>query len=152
MINLRLIVLLILVFLTFIDAKADLQQCRKKDGSILYSNLGCEDATVINTYDLPTKKPEPIQSPANVQPRYLPPRPKGDARSIATSKGGYLIDVAHNDELFIINGEKFEAKTYCFNMNEGDTVIFIEGSALGACASATLINLNTNSKCEVWCN
>ncbi|AMK77580.1 hypothetical protein A1342_12160 [Methylomonas methanica] len=71
---------------------------------------------------------------------------------MATSKGGYLIDVAHNDELFIINGEKFEAKTYCFNMNEGDTVIFIEGSALGACASATLINLNTNSKCEVWCN
>jgi hypothetical protein len=36
-------------------------------------------------------------------------------------------------------------------MEEGDSVIFIEGSALGACASATLVNLRTNAKCEVWC-
>lgn len=63
----------------------------------------------------------------------------------------YEIEVSHNDELFIINGEKFEAQTYCFNMEEGDRVIFIEGSALGACASATLVNLRTKEKCEVWC-
>lgn len=63
----------------------------------------------------------------------------------------YEIEVSHNDELFIINGEKFEAKTYCFNMEEGDEVIFIEGSTLGACASATVVNLRTKDKCELWC-
>lgn len=63
----------------------------------------------------------------------------------------YEIEVSHDDELFVINGEKFEAKTYCFNMEEGDRVIFIEGSALGACASASIINLRTKDKCEVWC-
>lgn len=68
-----------------------------------------------------------------------------------SSRPSYEIEVSHNDELFVINGEKFEAKTYCFNMEEGDRVIFIDGSALGACASATLINLRTKQKCEVWC-
>ena len=68
-----------------------------------------------------------------------------------TSRPSYEIEVSHNDELFVINGEKFEAKSYCFNMDEGDRVIFIEGSALGVCASATLLNLRTKQKCEVWC-
>ena len=63
----------------------------------------------------------------------------------------YEITVSNNDELFIINGEKFEAKTYCFNMNVGDKVIFLEGSPLGACASAELLNLHTNKRCKVWC-
>ena len=63
----------------------------------------------------------------------------------------YFIETSHNDELFIINGEKFEAKTYCFNMEEGDEVMFLDGSPLGACASATLLNLRTRRKCEVWC-
>jgi hypothetical protein len=72
-------------------------------------------------------------------------------RGSSSSRPSYEIEVSHNDELFIINGEKFEAQTYCFNMEEGDSVIFIEGSALGACASATLVNLRTNAKCEVWC-
>ena len=44
----------------------------------------------------------------------------------------YEIEVSHKDELFIINGEKYEAKTYCFNMEEGDRVIFLEGSPYGA--------------------
>jgi hypothetical protein len=68
-----------------------------------------------------------------------------------SSRPSYEIEVSHNDELFVINGEKFEAKTYCFDMDEGDSVIFIDGSSLGACASATLINLRTKQKCEVWC-
>lgn len=63
----------------------------------------------------------------------------------------YEIEVSHNDELFVINGEKYEAQTYCFNMEEGDMVIFLDGSPLGACASATLLNLRTREKCEVWC-
>jgi hypothetical protein len=70
------------------------------------------------------------------------------------STGGgtsYQVEVAHNDELFIINGERYEAKTYCFNIYEGDEVIFIDGSPLGACASATILNLRTKNKCELWC-
>lgn len=63
----------------------------------------------------------------------------------------YEIEKSINDETFIINGEVFKAKTYCFNVDEGDKVIFISGSASGACASATFINLKNGNKCEVWC-
>lgn len=63
----------------------------------------------------------------------------------------YEIEVSHDDELFIINGEKYEAKTYCFDMEEGDRVIFLEGSPYGACASASILNLRTKKVCEVWC-
>ena len=63
----------------------------------------------------------------------------------------YEIEVSHDDELFIINGEKYEAKTYCFDMEEGDRVIFLEGSPYGACTSAELLNLRTKEVCEVWC-
>ena len=68
-----------------------------------------------------------------------------------SSGDSYEIKVSHNDELFIINGEKYEAKTYCFNMEVGDQVIFIDGSAVGACASATIVNLRTKNKCDLWC-
>lgn len=68
-----------------------------------------------------------------------------------SSKNSYTIEVSHNDELFIINGEKFEAKTYCFNMRKGDRVIFLKGSAFGACASAEILNLRTEKICRVWC-
>ena len=75
----------------------------------------------------------------------------GRGRRPGSRGDAYEIEVSYNDELFIINGEKFEAKTYCFNMEEGDEVIFIEGSPLGACATATVINLRTKDKCELWC-
>jgi hypothetical protein len=65
--------------------------------------------------------------------------------------GAYEIEVSYNDELFIINGEKYEAQTYCFNMEERDSVIFIEGSPFGACVSAVIVNLRTRDRCEVWC-
>ena len=90
------------------------------------------------------------------QPPAVTSRPKrnayaGAAASRRTRSDSYLIEVSHNDELFIINGEKFEAQTYCFNMDEGDEVIFIDGSAFGACASAKILNLRTREICEVWC-
>ena len=64
---------------------------------------------------------------------------------------GYLIEVAHNDELFVINGEKYEAKTYCLGWEEGEAILFLEGGAFGACASAKLLNLDREDVCEVWC-
>ena len=63
----------------------------------------------------------------------------------------YVIQVAHNDELFIINDEKFEAKLYCLGWERGERVIFIEGSPHGVCVSATLYNIDREEKCEVWC-
>lgn len=68
-----------------------------------------------------------------------------------TAATEYEIEVSHDDELFIINSERFEAQTYCFNMEAGDKVIFLEGSPYGACASAEILNLRTKKVCKVWC-
>ena len=70
---------------------------------------------------------------------------------ISIAKTEYSIDVSHNDEIFIINSETYKAKTYCFNMRKGDKVIFLKGSPLGVCVSATLLNLRTGKQCRVWC-
>jgi len=70
---------------------------------------------------------------------------------VAMAREKYEIETSINDEKFIINGELFEAKTYCFDMEEGDMVVFIEGNANGACASAKFINLRNGNVCEVWC-
>jgi hypothetical protein len=93
----------------------------------------------------PTARPQPAPPVAQALPRSTP-RLRGSRRADV-----YVIEKSHNDELFIINGEKFEAQTYCFNMEEGDEVMFLDGSPFGACASATLLNLRTREKCEVWC-
>lgn len=68
-----------------------------------------------------------------------------------SSSTSYTIDFSHNDELFIINGEKFKAKTYCFGMEQGDRVFFVEESPFGACTSAKLINTRNEKLCDVWC-
>ena len=61
------------------------------------------------------------------------------------------IESVHNYKFFIINGEKFKAKTHCLGWYEGDDVIFEEDSAFGMCASAKLYNLNLKESCDVWC-
>lgn len=63
----------------------------------------------------------------------------------------YVIEAASNDETFVINGETFKAKIYCLGWEEGDRVVFLDGSAYGACVSATLFNLTRRERCEVWC-
>ncbi|MFQ5853067.1 MAG: hypothetical protein ACE5JU_21110 [Candidatus Binatia bacterium] len=68
-----------------------------------------------------------------------------------TATGGYEIEASANDEWFVINGEKYQAQTYCFGFEQGDRVKFLEGSPYGACASAKLLNLRTNQICDVWC-
>jgi hypothetical protein len=62
----------------------------------------------------------------------------------------YTIEASHNDEIFIIDGEKFEAKYYCLNFEEDDEVIFIDGHPY-ACVEAKILNLRTRNVCEVWC-
>lgn len=70
---------------------------------------------------------------------------------LVSATTSYVIEESDDDEVFIINGEKFEAQTYCFDMREGDRVIFLSGSPYGACASAKLLNLRTRNICDVWC-
>ena len=74
----------------------------------------------------------------------------GDASQVFAADS-YEIEVAFNDEHFVINGEKFSAKTYCLGWEEGERVIFVSGSPNGSCSEATLYNLNRREKCEVWC-
>ncbi len=68
-----------------------------------------------------------------------------------TSKPSYEVEASADDDTFVINGELFKAKTYCFNLDKGDRVVFVEGSALGACASAKVVNLRTGKTCDLWC-
>ena len=66
----------------------------------------------------------------------------------------YEIQIAYNDEFFIINDEKFSAQTYCFasdGFDQGDYVVFLDGSPFGACATATIANPKTGNTCELWC-
>jgi len=67
------------------------------------------------------------------------------------TSGGYEIQASANDEWFIINGEKYQAQTYCFDFDQGDLVKFLEGSPYGACATAKILNLRNNRICDVWC-
>ena len=55
-----------------------------------------------------------------------------------------------NDEVFIIGGEKYKAKTYCFGFDKDDNVIFLKGTP-GICVSAKLIHLRSGKSCDVWC-
>ncbi len=63
----------------------------------------------------------------------------------------YPIEAAVNDEIFIINGEKFEAQTYCLGWSENESVIFLDGSEYGACASASIFNVDRAESCDAWC-
>ena len=63
----------------------------------------------------------------------------------------YPIEAVVNDEIIIINGEKFEAQTYCLGWSESESVIFLDGSEYGACASASIFNIDRAESCDVWC-
>lgn len=72
--------------------------------------------------------------------------PLHDAKAATT----YDIEAAVNDEKFIIDGEVYEAQTWCMNWSEGEQVIFLDGTP-GICTSAELFNVNRRDTCKVWC-
>lgn len=61
------------------------------------------------------------------------------------------IEVAHKERVFIINGDKYEAKTSCFDFERGDKVVFLEGRPLGVCVSTELLNVRNDRVCRIWC-
>jgi len=71
--------------------------------------------------------------------------------SAPVGSGRYVVEAAVDDETFVINGSVFKAKTFCFGFRKGDRVQFLEGSPLGACASAKILNLRAEKTCDVWC-
>jgi hypothetical protein len=104
------------------------------------------NSKIIKPASPPSNGSQTIPSQTNTQqptPRYAAP--------IRSTSSNYEIEVSHNDELFVINGGKFTSKTYCFDWDKGDRVMFIEGSPYGACVSAVLVNMRTKKTCEVWC-
>lgn len=94
----------------------------------------CE-SKIINTDDNESVQVTPLESTSSNIP----------------GRRSYVVQVAANDETFVVNDQVFKAKTYCFNVEKGDRVIFVSGSALGACASAKILNLRTSKVCDVWC-
>ncbi len=62
----------------------------------------------------------------------------------------YEIEAAGNDEKFVIDGDLYVAQSYCLGWDEGDRVIFIDGTP-GVCVTATLYNMDREEKCDVWC-
>lgn len=76
-----------------------------------------------------------------------PSQPTGEIRRADV----HVTEGSHNDATFIINREKYEAQSNCFNMDEGDPLTYVEGSVFGACLSAVIVNQHTDQKCEVWC-
>ena len=67
------------------------------------------------------------------------------------SYDSHEIEVAHKDKIFIINGDKYEARTSCFDFERGDQVIFLDGKPLGVCVSTDLLNLRNDRVCRIWC-
>lgn len=63
----------------------------------------------------------------------LTPGTGGVSTTAATTAGGYVIEASADDETFVINGEVFEARTYCPGFERGDRVRFLSGSPFGAC-------------------
>ncbi|MEO8181928.1 MAG: hypothetical protein ABI895_24090 [Deltaproteobacteria bacterium] len=63
----------------------------------------------------------------------------------------FRIQAAADDDVFVIDGHVFKAKTYCFGVEAGDRVVFIEGSGTGACTSAKFIEIGSDRICDVWC-
>jgi len=64
----------------------------------------------------------------------------------------YPVQKALNNEVFEINGNRYEAMTACEGIDEGDWVVFLQGSPYGACSSAVIQNLHTGAKCSLWCD
>lgn len=107
----------------------------------------------INLFDIATRGVDLSKLPPPQAAPKAAPKPQQQTRPrYRPSRDEYVVEISHNDEFFMINREKFSARTYCFDVEEGDTVIFIEGSAYGACASAEFLNLRTKEVCEVWCD
>ncbi len=61
------------------------------------------------------------------------------------------IELAHNDQTFIIDDEVYKAQGICSGWLPGQRVTFAAGNTPGMCVNATLLNIDTFETCDVWC-
>ena len=67
------------------------------------------------------------------------------------NSSSYVVQQAIADEFFVINDNRYRARTYCFNLDVGDQVLFTDGSPYGACSSASVVILKNRDRCDLWC-
>jgi len=131
---------LTLASLALLAAAATAQQtvyrCAEEDGSTTFSDSPCSESPEIQHFQRYKSKP---RRQLNFNRGHIRP---------ASS----VVEVSHDDVFFIIDGTRFEARTFCFDIEIGDQVLFLEGNALGACGFAEVLNLRTNESCELWCD
>lgn len=63
----------------------------------------------------------------------------------------YEVDKVLDNGYYIINGVSWKPHTSCRTLAQGDKVDFINGNPNGECVTATIIDLNSNTKCLLWC-
>ncbi|MBI2381735.1 MAG: hypothetical protein HYV16_13370 [Gammaproteobacteria bacterium] len=69
---------------------------------------------------------------------------------VADAERVYVIEeVLGDDEVFVINGQEYEAWTNCLGWEEGDRVAFVDDRHLPSHTSDVLLNLRTRERCEV---
>jgi len=120
-------------------------------GSTFMLGLDCEAFDTAGTLP-PAPKPAPSAARTSLK-RAPAPRASAPKRPVPTaSDEGHIVSAA-NDETFMIetNGDRhvFKTKTYCFGINDGDTVVFAENPSV--CVTNTFIDRTNGTSCEVWC-
>lgn len=80
-----------------------LSSCPSELGPSLFKSCVLREASALNR-DGSTQRPE------STPPRATPPSAV-ERSAVSRGRSSYEIEVARDDELFVINGEKFEAKT-----------------------------------------
>lgn len=136
-------------------ALADLANLPKFDEAIAKSNLPKKKKK--NVWNEIPKQAPPSAPKVVVVPYPIEVPSRGPSISSPKSflGGGdndiYEIEAAAKDEVFVINGEVFKAKTWCNFWEQGDSVLFIKGKPNGMCMDAELFNLRRKERCEVWC-
>ena len=53
--------------------------------------------------------------------------------------------------MFLVDGIEYTPKEFCPDFQFTDSVVFLSGNPTGECTDAVLLNLRTNTTCDVWC-
>jgi hypothetical protein len=63
----------------------------------------------------------------------------------------FVLDTIVHDKNLLIGGVAFRAESFCTDYQMGDQLIFLSGDPAGDCTQATVLNLRTDTPCDLWC-
>ncbi|MGD9591440.1 MAG: hypothetical protein AB7V32_02855 [Candidatus Berkiella sp.] len=69
----------------------------------------------------------------------------------AGNEDTFQVEKVLDNGYYIINGVAWQPHTSCKTLKKGDDVRFVEGNIDGECVSATIIDLNSQTTCKLWC-